>query len=206
MKLRKDNIWLYLANRLVVENKNIFIENLSFEKFGKVHFLRLTIRLHIQTMGKLPGQATQALLALFTLSLLITFTVCLNILYFNYFKGFFHTFICVFMNLLTSRRWVWGRGMLSSPLQAEDTPACKTIENRNYLLYCEQGLGEWGKEPNRSKCKRRSYSFSTRILTKLFELKEEVFWRNESGRHRSFAETRESISSQWWRYNENMFL
>ena len=29
------------------------------------------------------------------------------------------------MNLLTSRRWVWSRGMLSSPLQGEDTPACR---------------------------------------------------------------------------------
>ena len=46
----------------------------------------------------------------------------------------------------------------------------------NYLQYCEQGLGEWGSEPNKPKCKRRGYSFSTRILTKLFELKEEVFF------------------------------
>ena len=79
------------------------------------------------------------------------------------------------MNLLTSRRWVWSRGMLSSPLQAEDT-SLQTICNRIYLSYCEQGLEGWGSEPNTSKCKRRSYSFSTRILTKLFELKEEVFF------------------------------
>ena len=49
--------------------------------------------------GEPSGQATQALLALFTLSLLVPFTLCLNTLYFNYFKGIFHTFICVFMNL-----------------------------------------------------------------------------------------------------------
>ena len=51
----------------------------------------------------------------------------------------------------------------------------KTTGNRIYLSHCEQGLEEWGSEPNRPKCKRRSYSFSTRILTKRFELKEEVF-------------------------------
>ena len=83
------------------------------------------------------------------------------------------SYICVFMNLLTSRRWIWSRGMLSSPLQAEDTTACRPIENINCLSYWEQGLGEWGSEPSRSKCKRRSYSFPSRILTKLFELKEE---------------------------------
>ena len=71
------------------------------------------------------GQATQALLALFTLSLFAPFTLCLNSSYFNYFKGIFHKFICLFMNLLTSRRWVWSRGMLSSPLQADDIPACR---------------------------------------------------------------------------------
>ena len=75
--------------------------------------------------GEPSGQAKQAMLALFTLSLFVPFTLCLNILYFNYFKGIFHTFICVFMNLLTSRRWVWSRGKLTSPLQAEDTPACR---------------------------------------------------------------------------------
>ena len=37
-------------------------------------------------------------------------------------------------------------------------------------------VGEWGSEPSRSKCKRRSYSFSTRILTKLFQPKVEVFF------------------------------
>ena len=52
----------------------------------------------------------------------------------------------------------------------------KTIGNRNYLLYCEQELEEWGSEPNTSKCKRHSYSLSTRTLTKLFEIKEEVFF------------------------------
>ena len=79
------------------------------------------------------------------------------------------------MNLLTSRRWVWSRGMLSSPLQAEDT-SLQTICNRIYLSYCEQGLEEWGSKRNRSKCKRRSYSLSTWILTKRFKLKEEVFF------------------------------
>ena len=33
-----------------------------------------------------------------------------------------------------------------------------------------------GSEPNRSKCKRRSYRFSTRVLTRRFKLKEEVFF------------------------------
>ena len=36
-------------------------------------------------------------------------------------------------------------------------------------------------EPSRSKCKRRGYSFSTRIMTKFFELKEEVFFKRMSG-------------------------
>ena len=75
--------------------------------------------------GEPSRQATQALLALFTVSLLVPFTLCLNTLHFNYFKGIFHTFICVFMNLLTIRHWVWSREMLSSTLQAEDTPACR---------------------------------------------------------------------------------
>ena len=52
----------------------------------------------------------------------------------------------------------------------------QTVGNRNYLPYCEHGMEEGGSELNMSKCKRRSYSFSTRILTKLFELKEEVFF------------------------------
>ena len=95
----------------------------------------------------------QALFALCTLSLLASFTLCLNILYCNYFKGIFHTFICVFMNLLTGHRWVWSRGMLSSPLQAEETPACRPQVTEIYLSYCERGLEEWGSEPNRSKCK-----------------------------------------------------
>ena len=41
--------------------------------------------------GEPSGQATQALLALFTLSLLVTFILCLNVLHFYYFKGIFHT-------------------------------------------------------------------------------------------------------------------
>ena len=61
---------------------------------------RLGHSLHVGFRGEPSGQATQALLALFILSLLAPFTVCLNTLYFNYFKGIFHTFICVFMNLL----------------------------------------------------------------------------------------------------------
>ena len=80
------------------------------------------------------------------------------------------------MNLLTSRRWDCSRGMLSSPLQAEIHPSLQTIGNRNYFSYFEQGLVDWGSEPITSKCKRRSYSFSIRILTKFFELKEEVFF------------------------------
>ena len=101
-----------------------------------------------------------------------------------------------FKKICTSRRWVWSRGMLSTPLQAEETLACKTIGNRNYLSYCEQGLEECGSEPNTSKCKRRIYSFSTRILTKLFEIKQEVFfflWHKEGGGHRSFAVTRKAL-------------
>ena len=89
--------------------------------------------------GEPSGQATQALLALFTLSLLVQFTLCLNTLYFNYFKGIFHTFICVFMNLLTSRRWVCSRGMLSSPLQAEDTPACRPQVTETILRIANKG-------------------------------------------------------------------
>ena len=46
----------------------------------------------VQPRGEPSGQATQALLALFTLSLLVPFNLCLNISYFNYFKGIFHTF------------------------------------------------------------------------------------------------------------------
>ena len=63
--------------------------------------------------GELSGQATQALLALFTLSLLVTFILCLNVLHFNYFKGIFHTFICVFMNLLAA---VWFEAEECCPL------------------------------------------------------------------------------------------
>ena len=88
-----------------------------------VVYFRITHRLgrphYVWDRGEPSGQATQALPALFTLSLFVPFTLCLNTLYFNYFKVIFHTFICVFMNLLTSSRWVWSRGMLSSPLQAE---------------------------------------------------------------------------------------
>ena len=65
------------------------------------------------------------------------------------------------MDLLTSR-WVWKRGMLSSPLQAED----RREQKLSFVLRTR--VGEWGSEPNRPKCKRWSYSFLTRILTKLF--------------------------------------
>ena len=87
--------------------------------------------LHITWPATSPsGQATQALLALFNL--------CLNTLYFNFFKGIFHTFICVFMTLLTSRRCVCSRGMLSS-LQAEDTPACRPQVTETIFLNANKG-------------------------------------------------------------------
>ena len=57
-----------------------------------------------------------------------------------------------------------------------DAAVEEIIGNRTYFSYWEQGLVEWGSEPTRSKCKRRCYSFSTWILTKLFKLKEVDFF------------------------------
>ena len=65
--------------------------------------------------------------------------------------------------------------MLSSPLKL-NTPQLADHREQKLSFILQTRVGEWGSEPNRSKCKRRSYSFSTRILTKLFELKEEVFF------------------------------
>ena len=95
----------------------------------------------VESRDEPSGQSKQALLALFTVSLLVPFTVCLNILYFNYFKGIFHTFIFRFMNLLTSRRWVWSREMLSSPLQAEDTPASWPQRTETMFRIANKGWG-----------------------------------------------------------------
>ena len=36
-------------------------------------------------------------------------------------------------------------------------------------------MEEWGSEPSRSKSKRRSYNFSTRIFMKLFKMKEDEY-------------------------------
>ena len=43
------------------------------------------------------------------------------------------------MNLLTSRRWVWSRGMLPSPLQTEDTPACSPQVTETIFLNAKKG-------------------------------------------------------------------
>ena len=74
--------------------------------------------------------------------------------------------LMMMMNLLTSCHWDWSIRMLTSPLQAKDTPAC-----RNHRQSFKEGLEEEGSELNRFKCKHRSYSFSTRILTKLYKLR-----------------------------------
>ena len=55
------------------------------------------------------------------------------------------------------------------------TPQLADRREQKISFVLRTRVGEWGSEPNRSKCKSRSYSFSTRILTKLFALKEEVF-------------------------------
>ena len=102
-------------------------------------------------------------------------TLCLNTLHFNYFKGIFHTFLCVFMYLQAATGYRTEE-FRPPPLQAIDTPACR-IHHRQYITEYENSLFRiankgWrrgGCEPNRSKCKRRGYSFPTRILTKLFE-------------------------------------
>ena len=57
----------------------------------------------LQSRGEPSGQATQALLALFTLSLLVPFPLCLNTLYFNYLKQFFiHLFVFLWIYLLVA--------------------------------------------------------------------------------------------------------
>ena len=89
-------------------------------------------KLRDPSRGEPSGQATQPLLPVFT--------ICLNISYFNYFKGILHTFICVlWTNLLTSRRWVWSRGMLSSLLQAEDTPTGRPYRTQTIFRIANKG-------------------------------------------------------------------
>ena len=91
--------------------------------------------------GEPSGQATQALLALYTLSLLSPFTLCLNILYFNYFKGIFHTFICVLWTYLLAAAGFGRLEQRNVVLYSASWrhPSLQTIENRIYLSYCERG-------------------------------------------------------------------
>ena len=74
--------WANLPPEVSMIQRNI----VSLGNSGWKEFLKTS-----PTRGDPSGQATQALLALVTLSLVVPFTPCVNILCFNYFKGIFHT-------------------------------------------------------------------------------------------------------------------